>query len=502
MPPPALPGPGRAGRRVLISVVLALFGAPLVLRWAEAQETGETTVANAAVIAPGAGGIAASVAVLLILILLSGAFSMAETALSAVRRSRVEQLVDEGRRGALAVQRLFRDPPRVIATVQIGITLLSFAAAAAAATLLAAPLVPVLEALAGLGTTPATILAVVLLTFAVAIVAMVLGEIVPKSIALQAPDVWALRVAPFVNFCGFLFAPLVAIVVGLSNVIVRPFGGKAKFETPFITREEFEQIIDQGAQRNEIDDEEAGIIKNVFDLSETPVRSVMTPRIDMTALPADAPLARTLETILESGHSRIPVYEQTVDNIVGVVHAKDLLRHFQADRSDLDLHSVMRPPYFVAETKKVSELLTEMRRSKYQLAIVQDEYAGTEGLVTIEDLIEEIVGDIHDEYDVDEPEVQVLSETESLIDGRMSIDDVNDRLGLELPHKDFDTIGGLVFGLLGHEPSLGECVRQDGMEFCIERVEGRRIRTVRAIRTEGPRDEGETDLGEGEESSR
>jgi putative hemolysin len=425
-----------------------------------------------------------SLLLVLLLTLMTGAFSMAETALVAVRRSRVEQLVEEGRKGALALQSLHTNPPRYIATVQIGITLLGFlsVAVAVAAATLTEPVIPFIAAQTGLSNKYAGALVIGVTTLLVALLSMILGEIAPKSLALQSPDVWALRLAPFVNVCAFLFTPLSAFVLGFSNLLVRPLGAKARFETPLITREEFEQIIDQGEQHGELDDEEAKIITNVFDLSETPVRAVMTPRTDMTALPLDAPLTRTLETILESGHSRIPVYQNTVDNIVGIVHAKDLLPHFKAEQHNVDLSEVMRPPYFVPEMKKVSDLLAEMRRSNHHLAIVQDEYAGTEGIVTIEDLLEEIVGEIRDEYDVDEPDMEVLSETESLMDGRMSIDDVNDRLGLELPRKDYDTIGGLIFGLLGHEASPGERVRVHDTDLVVETTENGRIRTIRAVR--------------------
>jgi putative hemolysin len=376
------------------------------------------------------------------------------------------------------------NPPRYIATVQIGITLLSFAsvAVAVAAATLTDTLIPGVAATTGWTPKTAGVVVIAVTTLIVALLSLVLGEIAPKGLALQSPDAWALRLAPFVNVSAFVFMPITALVLGLSNLFVRPFGARARFETPMITREEFEQIIDQGEQHGELDDEEAKIITNVFDLSETPVRAVMTPRIDMTALPVDAPLSRTLETILESGHSRIPVYENTVDNIVGVVHAKDLLPLFQAETHRVNLPDVMRAPYFVPEMKKVSELLAEMRRSNHHLAIVQDEYAGTEGLVTIEDLLEEIVGEIRDEYDVDEPDMETVSATETLIDGRMSIDDVNDRMGLELPHKDYDTIGGLIFGQLGHEATPGERIRIKDLEFVVETVEGRRIRTIRAVR--------------------
>ncbi len=427
------------------------------------------------------------------LIVFYALFSMAETALVSVRRSRVEQLVEEGARGAVRVQRLIADPPRFIATVQVGITLMGFAAATVAATSLARPLIPRLIPL-GLSVNAAEVVSTLLVTLVIALVAMVLGEIAPKSLAAQQPDVWALRLAPFVSFWSVVFKPITATVLALSSLIVRPFGARAQFQTPMITKEELERMIDQGAHQGEFDRGEQEIITNVIDFSDTLVRSVMTPRIDMTALPVNADLMSTVELILKSGHSRIPVYEETIDNIVGIVHAKDLLPIFRnGGVQGVDLKKVMRTAHFVPETKKVSELLGEMRRSNQQIVIVQDEYAGTEGLVTVEDLLEELVGEIRDEYDLDEPDVQVISATESLVDGRMSIDDVSDRLGLDLPHEDFETIGGLVFGLLGHEPEVGERVRIDGYEFIVEQVEGRRIRTIRALKADSDAEDTPTD---------
>jgi CBS domain containing-hemolysin-like protein len=227
-------------------------------------------------------------------------------------------------------------------------------------------------------------------------------------------------------------------------------------------------------------------VENVIDFSETLVRSVMTPRIDMTAVPVAASLPETLQTVIASGHSRLPVFEKTSDTIVGIVHAKDLLPLF-ADGTAPDsfaLRAVMRPPVFVPESRRVADLLAEMRRSKNQIAVVQDEYGGTAGIVSLEDLLEEIVGDIRDEYDVDEPEMKVLDARESVIDGRMNIADVNDRLGLELSDEEYTTIGGLVFGLLGHEPKEGEHVHRDGVTFVVDQMEKGRVKIVRAVRQE------------------
>ena len=476
----ALPTGHLAQKRVLL-LIAALFvgGAVATSAWAQhgGMPSGElpTNVTAASVLT--------SLAITLILTLFNGTFAMAETALVSVRPSRVDQLVEEKRSGALAVRKLIANPSRFIATTQAGITILGFGAATSAVATLAAPVGLLLDNIGFLSVSLSHTIAILLVTVLVSLLNMVLGEIAPKSIAIQAPDVWALRLAPFVSFCSIVLSPLTAFVIAISNVVVKPFGAKAQFETPMITREEFEKIIDQGEKHGEIDDNEAKIIGNVFDLSETSVKSVMTPRIDMTALSTDSTLQQTLDIILESGHSRIPVFEGTVDHIVGIVHAKDLLPLFRDERHDVDLRAVMRPPYFVPQTKRVSELLVEFRGEGKQIAIVQDEYAGTYGLITIEDVLEEIVGDIRDEYDVDEPFVHVVSANESLVDGRMNLGDVNDRLGTTLAEdEDYDTIGGLVFGLLGHEPTVGECVVQNNMEFVVEKVEGGRIRELRVIK--------------------
>ena len=467
----ALPtGPYLKHNRVLLFTAALLAGVAVVGSAAYAGGEGVPSAEELNVESVTVAGVLTSFAVTLILTLFNGTFAMAETALVSVRPSRVEQLVEEKRSGALAVRKLISNPSRFIATTQAGITILGFGAATSAVATLAAPVGLLLDTTHFLSEKVSHTIAILLVTVLVSLLNMVLGEIAPKSIALQAPDVWALRLAPFISFCAVLLSPLTAFVIAISNVVVRPFGAKAHFETPMISRDEFERIIDQGEKHGEIDDTEAKIIGNVFDLSETSVKSVMTPRIDMTALSTDSTLQQTLDIILESGHSRIPVFEGTVDHIVGIVHAKDLLPLFRDERHDVDLRAVMRPPYFVPQTKRVSELLVEFRGEGKQIAIVQDEYAGTYGLITIEDVLEEIVGDIRDEYDVDEPFVHVVSANESLVDGRMNLGDVNDRLGTTLAEdEDYDTIGGLVFGLLGHEPTVGECVVQNNMEFVVEK---------------------------------
>ncbi|MFM7320257.1 MAG: hemolysin family protein [Armatimonadota bacterium] len=434
----------------------------------------------------------------LVLLAFAGLFALAEAALLALRASRVEQMVEEGRRGAESVRRITSDPAPYVATAQVGRTLLDFAAAAvavlwattwgdqgfegAAAPRLADRVVGIVSA-----------------TAATALLSMVLSGLVPKSVAMEAPDLWALRLAPFLRVCATVLRPISALVLGVSKLLAGPLGAKVRFQAPFITREELGQLIDSTGRAGTIDDDEAEIISRVIDFSETDIRAVMTPRIDMAAVPLDATLADTVERILDSGHSRLPVYEGSIDNVVGVLHAKDLLPLFAGGsraKSTFDLRRIVRQPLFIPESRNVSEVLETMRRTKLQLAIVQDEYAGTEGLVTIEDLLEEIVGDIKDEYDRDEPEIHVVSETETLFDGRVSLDDVNDRLGTELEDDDYRTIGGWIQGALGHLPVVGEQVEAGGCRFVVEQVEDRRS-VVRAIRCIGS---GETGAGEDESS--
>jgi CBS domain containing-hemolysin-like protein len=405
------------------------------------------------------------------LLLLMGVFALAETALLALRSSRVEQLVEEGRRGARSVQRLSENPTRYLAACQGATTLFGSAAAGMAATVVA-----LYDGSPGLSE---RVVRIALTTLLVAGAAMAVGGLVPKAVALRSPDVWALRLARLVEITSVLFRPF----TGLALFLARLFVPGAKLTAPMVTREEFEKIAQDSGKAGEIDNEEAKIITKVMDLSETPVRAVMTPRTDMTVVPVDAPVSEVLDAIISSGHTRIPVFEGTIDNIVGVLNAKDLLPLFYAEKAKIELRHALRQPYFVNETQKVSETLQQLRRRRQHLAIVQDEFAGTEGLVTLEDLLEEIVGEIQDETDLDEPEVTVLSSTESLVDGRMSLDDLNDRLGLSLEHDDYDTIGGLIFGQLGREPIRGEGVTLGELRFTVEEIEGRRVKKVRVIKT-------------------
>ncbi len=387
-------------------------------------------------------------------------------------------ITDGGRDAGAAgrAQHLMRQPTRVVATVQVGITLASFGVAAIAAATLAPDLASHMPL--GLPWQPVRVM-VILLTLAAALFTIIVGEIVPRSVALRRPRQTAMLVARPMRFFIIVFAPLAGIALGLSNLIVRPFGLTATFAAPMITEEELRTLLEASAQSGAIEEDEREIIRNVISFGDTEVRQVMTPRIDIQAVDIGAGLPAILEVIVESGHSRIPVYEGSVDAILGIVHAKDLLPALARGQRELDLRSVMRLPLIVPENRRVDELLDEFRRSSVLLAIVQDEYGGTAGLVTMEDLLEELVGDIQDEYDQEETLLQMLEPGVYRVDARMGIDDLNEQLELGLPHEDFDTVGGFVFGLLGRQPEVGASVHYEGMEFVVEKTDGRRVDKIR-----------------------
>ncbi len=424
---------------------------------------------------------------ILLLTVLNAFFTLAETALVTVRNVRLQQMIAEGGAqtgSAGGVNDLMRQTTRVGATVQVGITLASFGVAALAAATLAPD---VARAFHLWGVPHETRLAGTALTLAAALVTIVCGEIVPRSVALRHPERVALAIQTPLRLCMVLFAPLASVALGLSNLLVRPFGLTATYATPVLTEEELRHLLDMGAEAGAIEEDEKQIIRNVISFGDTDVRRVMTPRTEMQAGAFGLGLAALLGLIVESGHSRLPNFEGSVDNIIGIVHVKDLLPFLARGEQTVDLRGVMRSPLLVPENKPIDELLDELRRSNTQIAIVQDEYGGTAGLVTIEDLLEELVGEIKDEYDTDEPDtdqpsIRTLDADTALIDGRTGIDDLNEQMGLALPHEDFDTVGGFVFGLFGRQPGEGDCVVHDGMEFVVTKTDGRRIQEVRLSR--------------------
>jgi putative hemolysin len=418
------------------------------------------------------------------LTLLAGVFVAAEIALVSVRRSRVDQLVDEDRRGAARVRRLIEDPGRFLAVIQIAITFIGFLSSAVAAVSLTVGLTDLLVG-AGMPRVTAEAISLVTVTVLLSLFSIVVGELVPKALALAYPDRTSLLLAGPVDILGRVLAPVVALLTGLTRVIVKPFGAHVTKEAQ-ITADELKLIVERGGEQGILEAEEEQMINAVIELGSRRLHEVMVPRIDIVGLPATATFAEAVDAIVGEGHSRIPIYEETIDEVVGILYAKDLLRILQQPPERWpEMRSILRPPVFVPESMSIDDLLHEFQRRKVHLAIVLDEYGGTAGLATIEDLLEEIVGEIQDEYDTEEPMVVRLSDDEARIDGRADVGDLGDTFGIEIELEDedeYDTVGGLVFHRLGDVPRPGDSVRVDGLTITVESVEGRRVDKVLVVR--------------------
>ena len=420
-----------------------------------------------------------AIALALFLIGLQAFLSASEIALITLRKSRLRQLIEEGRPAAKRVETLLSDPARLTATIHTGVTLISLFTAAFAALVLTPP---VAAALRSAHFHYATFAALLLALLPVAFLTLIGGAIAPRSLAARYPEHIALLSARFILALEWLLAPLVFVITLSANILLRPFGGTASFLTPAVNEEELKMMVEASEEQGVLEAGETEMIHSILDFADTVARKVMTPRIDMTTASVESTPTELVTLINESGHSRIPVFDGDMDNIVGIVHAKDLLMRIVAPHNAIALRDVMRDPYFIPENKKIDELLTELRRRKQQIAIVRDEYGTVAGLITIEDVVEEIVGDIQDEYDVDEPTIHVLDAENTVFDGRISLDDVNERMAIELPTEEADTVGGFVFGLLGHQAQAGERATFGDLAFTVEATDGRRITRVRLTR--------------------
>jgi putative hemolysin len=423
--------------------------------------------------------------VVLFLVMIEAVFVAAEIAIVTLRRSRLEQLIEEGNRGALQVKHLLEDRPRFLAIVQIGVTFVGFLASAYAAVNLADRLsgalvdVPVIKGVAGGA-------AVLIVTILLAFFTIVFGELVPKTFALTHTDRVALSLAGPMELVGEILSPVVRLLTWATRVVS---GGRPDVARQTqIGTQELKLIVERGGEEGILEAEEEQMISAVIELGQRRVHEVMVPRTDIQTLEATATLEEVIDTIVSEGHSRIPVYRKSIDEIIGILYAKDLLPLLKGDNQGLDLRKMLRPPLFVPVSMSIDDLLHMLQRRKVHIAIVLDEYGGTAGMVTIEDLIEEIVGEIQDEYDVEEPMTERLSEHVARVDGRASVDDLADLFGMELgdleDSDEYDTVGGLIYHRIGGVPKPGDEVRIDnyGLTLTVETTDGHRVGKVLATR--------------------
>ena len=406
-----------------------------------------------------------------LILLIGGAafFAASEAALISVSRLRIRQLVESNVRGSASALRLLDDRSRMLATVLIGNTVVLLAADSLATWIFIREGVPH---------------AAVWSTVLMAVVILLFGEILPKTLAVSNPQRWAMWLGPVLENVARLLNPINRIFVGVTYLLVRPFGIQPASQGPFVTEEDIRTLVNVGAEQKVLEEEERRMIHSVIEFGDTIVREVMTPRPELVGIEVKETPRKALELVISEGYSKLPVFEENIDNVIGAVYERELLIALSnGTLSSVPLRSIMRPVAVVPENKKVAELLREMKREKFSLAIVLDEYGGTAGLVTLEDILEEIVGEIRDEHDVGEEEpIRRIDPNIAIVDARVNIEDVNAELGTHFPHEEFETIGGYLVGRFGRLPREGEEIdAEDGVRLRVERMRNRRILSIRVL---------------------
>ena len=428
------------------------------------------------------------------LILLNAFFVAAEYGLVTARRTRIVELHHQGNRRARDVLRITSDPPRFIAAMQLGVTLTSLAIGAIGEQALSRLFDEFL----------ATVLAIVLAYLLLTFLHVVIGELVPKGIALGHSEGTALFVVAPVRGFFIVMRPLIWFLQRSTEIVLRWLGLQPPGADDDVHSEaELRMLVSQSTEHGEIEQQEQEMLYKVFDFADKEAKDVMVPRPEVVALSIDLPPEQCLEAVMDSPFTRYPVYRETLDNVVGILHVRDLFRALR-DRGmhEVKVEDIIRPAHIVPETKDLAALLGEFRRANQHMAVVVDEYGDMEGIVTLEDLLEEIVGDIEDEFDLPDESIEQIDEDTVMIDGTFPIDDFNERFKTSMPAEDYHTMAGFVFGLLGRQPEKGDTIMHDGMRFDILQVEGSRILklavTFEQRREQRDRDDQERDALEAE----
>ena len=404
-----------------------------------------------------------------VLIALSGFFSSSEIAFFSLPQHRVDSMVDEGIKNASVVEGLKSDPHRLLVTILVGNNIANIAMSSIA------------TALFGLYLTQGQ--AVFAATFGITAIVLLFGESAPKSYAVENTESWALRTARPLKLSEYLLFPLILVFDRLTRIINSLTGSSSTIESPYVTRDEIQDIIETGEREGVIDEEEREMLERIFTFNSTIAKEVMTPRLDVTAVSRDASVEEAIQACISKDHVRVPVYDGNLDNIIGIVNVRDLVREHQYSEGGSNLDDVVQPTLHVPESKNVDELLAEMQENRLQMVIVLDEFGTTEGIITLEDMVEEIVGDIL-EGDEAEPFDRVDDQT-TIVRGEVNIHEVNDVLDIELPEgEEFETLAGFVFNRAGRLVEEGETFEYDGVEIEIEEVDNTRILKARITVTE------------------
>ena len=414
------------------------------------------------------------------LVFANGFFVAAEFAIVKVRGSQIEIKAKSGSNVAKVAKHITRNLDGYLAATQLGITLSSLGLGWVGEAVMTDIVVRFfglfnVELTGSIATNLGHVLAFSIIT----VLHIVFGELAPKSIAIQRPVGTTMAIALPLQVFYVIFRPIIWLLNGFANFILRLIGFGAAVGESHHSSEELQYLLEQGKESGALNMAEHELIKNVFDFNERVVKNIMVPRTKISAIEVDSPQEELLNTIISEGYSRIPVYEESIDKIVGIVHAKDILP-LLVDRKDLILKEIIRKPYFIPETKKINDLMAEFQQKRMQIAIVLDEFGGTAGMVTLEDIMEELVGEIQDEYDEEKPIVEKVSDTEYVVNAAASVYDVNEYLPHDLPESpDYDTVSGLVSSLFDKIPDVGERKEFHGYNFTILKKTQQNIEIVK-----------------------
>ncbi len=426
------------------------------------------------------------VLLLFVLILVNAFFAMSEIAIISLNDTKIERMAEEGHKKAKQVVKLTENSSRFLSTIQIGVTLAGFLTSASAsqnfADLLTGALMKI-EALANYESI-INVASVILITIITSYFSLVLGELVPKKIGMQIPEKVAFKVVGILTFVASATKPFVKVLAFSTNAVVRLLGFDPNADEEQVTEEEIRMMVDVGGEKGVIEDSQKEMIDNIFEFDDLDAGDIMTHRTEMTAIEVTRSLEEVAELAIENGYSRIPVYEDDPDSIVGVLYAKDLLKYVgHTIPEDLTIAKIMRKTLYVPETQSCGDLFKAMNESRTQFAVVVDEYGGTAGIVTLEDVLESIVGNIQDEYDEEEEEIKKINETTFTVDGTTDIDEIDELVGVELPEGDYDTLGGFVLSLLGYLPSeIGDepiVAEYKNLRFTVLSIDERRVDEIK-----------------------
>jgi putative hemolysin len=423
---------------------------------------------------------------LTVIIAVNGLLAASEIALLSVNPNKIKQLADEGNKTAKLLKKTLDNPNRFLSAVQIGISLAGLFSGAFAASNFSEPVAEFLVN-AGVPFSADTLgtAATIGITLTLSYFSLVFGELVPKRIAMKKANTVAKIAVKPLNILATITSPFVAVLNLSTNLALRIVGLDPKSQDDEVTEAEIRLLVDVGEESGAIDEEEKEMINNIFEFDNKTADEIAIHRKDIVALSANATIEEMVQIVLNGKYSRIPVYDETIDNIIGILYAKDFFRAYMKKDSEIDIRKLARKPYVVPTSKKTNELFAEMQKTKMHLAVVIDEYGGTAGIVSLEDLIEEIMGNILDEYDDEEkPEIQTIDQNTFLVDGQTLLEDASEFFSIELPTDEYETIGGFILGLLGRIPENDEKpeVEYSGLIFKIEDVSDRRVHSITVIK--------------------